>query len=208
MGRPVIPASMTTPLGSHADPITPARQSVSAVRAIFLVGFMGAGKTSVGKFLGRRLGWAFEDLDSRIQGREGRTVEQIFRESGEAEFRRAETEALRELLEDLGSAHRVVALGGGAFVQPENAALLEPPDLASVFLDGPVEELFRRCRKQDVDRPLRGTLGQFQQLYQLRRPHYMKAAVYIDTSGQDIEGVAGEVFRKVFGPQNDLRRGT
>jgi len=198
---------MTTPLGSHADPITPERQSASAVRAIFLVGFMGAGKTSVGKVLGRRLGWAFEDLDNRVQARERRTVEQIFRESGEADFRRAETAALRELLEDLGSAPRVVALGGGAFVQPENAALLEPPDLTSVFLDGPVEELFRRCRKQGVDRPLRGTLEQFQQLYQLRRPHYMKAAVYIDTGGQDIEGVANEVFRKVIGPQNDLRSG-
>ena len=199
---------MTTPLGSPADPITPARQSVSTVRAIFLVGFMGAGKTSVGKILARRLGWVFEDLDHRIEAREGRTVEQIFRESGEADFRRIETAALRELLEGLGSAHRVVALGGGAFPQPENAALLGPPDLASVFLDGPVEELFRRCHKQDVDRPLRGTLEGFQQLYQLRRPLYMKATVYVDTCGKDVEAVANEVSRKVIGPQNDLRSGT
>jgi shikimate kinase len=194
---------MTTPLGSHADPTTPARQSASTVRAIFLVGFMGAGKTSVGKVLGRRLGWAFEDLDDRIQAREGRTVEEIFRDSGEPSFRRAETAALRELLDELGSSPRVIAMGGGAFVQPENTALLQRADVASVFLDGPVEELFRRCNQQQVDRPLRGTLEQFQQLYEIRQPLYRKAAVRVETYGKDVEAVANEVSRILEIPQKD-----
>jgi shikimate kinase len=194
---------MRTPSGSHADPKTPARQSASTVRAIFLVGFMGAGKTSVGKVLGRRLGWLFEDLDDRVHSREGRTVEQIFRESGEAGFRRAETSGLRELLEELGPSHRVVALGGGAFVQAENAALLDRADVASVFLDGPAEELFRRCHKQQMERPLRGTLDQFQKLYQQRRPLYMKATVSIDTTGKDVETVASEILRNVGVPQKN-----
>ena len=80
---------------------------------------MGAGKTSVGKALSQDLGWPFEDLDDRLESREGRTVEQIFRESGEQAFRRAETAALRELLDELGPAPKIVALGGGAFVQRE-----------------------------------------------------------------------------------------
>jgi shikimate kinase len=173
------------------------------VRAIFLVGFMGAGKTSVGKVLGRRLGWPFEDLDDRIQSRERRSVEQIFRESGEAAFRQAETAALRELLDAPYSAPRVVALGGGAFVQPQNAALLAQSGVVSIFLDGPVEELFRRCHKQQVDRPLRGNLEQFQQLYESRRPLYQKAVMHIDTAGKDVESVADEVSRILEIPQKD-----
>ena len=72
-----------------------ARISPPGVRAIVLVGFMGAGKTSVGKALGQRLGWPFEDLDDRIQARMGHTIEQIFQNRGESDFRRAETAALR-----------------------------------------------------------------------------------------------------------------
>src|SRR5579862_7206074 len=97
---------------------------VSGVRAVVLVGFMGAGKSSVGAALSRRLGWPFEDLDERIQAREQRSIEQIFRESGEAEFRRLEHQALRSLVGELDSA-KVVALGGGAFAQAINASLLE-----------------------------------------------------------------------------------
>jgi shikimate kinase len=191
---------MKTVSGSHAGPKTPARQSSSTVRAIFLVGFMGAGKTSVGKALAARLGWAFEDLDVRIETREGRAVEQIFRESGEPAFRLAETAALREALFALGAAPRVIALGGGAFVQAENAALLATPGLATVFLDGPVGVLFERCYKQAVDRPLRGDLEQFRKLYELRRPLYAAASVRIDTTGKDVETVAEEVSRKVTNP--------
>jgi shikimate kinase len=192
-----------SPFAMPTNDPTELRPSASPVRAIFLVGFMGAGKTSVGKVLSRRLGWPFEDLDDRIQARERRTVEQIFRESGETAFREAETAALREMLDELGSSPRVIALGGGAFVQSENAALLQREDVASVFLDGPVEELFRRCNKQQIDRPLRGSWEQFQLLHQLRLPLYRKAAVRIETGGKDIEGVAVEVSRILQIPQPD-----
>jgi shikimate kinase len=163
------------------------------VRAVFLVGFMGAGKTTVGRALSRRLGLPFEDLDDRIQRREGKTIEQIFRESGEAEFRKAEAAALRELLGELGSSARVVALGGGAFVQPENAALIEAAPVHSVFLDAPVKELLRRCEGQASPRPLRQGSEQFRALYEKRRGFYMKAALRIDTNGKDVDTVAAEV---------------
>jgi shikimate kinase len=170
-----------------------ARDRVSGVRTVFLVGFMGAGKTSVGRALSRRLGLPFEDLDDRIQLREGKTIEQIFRESGEAEFRRAETAALRELLAELGSSRRVVGLGGGAFVQPDNAALIEDAKVHSVFLDAPVEELLRRCVEEATSRPLRQNPEQFRGLYEKRRGSYVRASVRIETGGKDIDTVAAEV---------------
>jgi shikimate kinase len=171
------------------NPLAQARE----LRTVFLVGFMGAGKTSVGRALSHRLGLPFEDLDDRIQQREGKTIEQIFRESGEAEFRQAESAALRELLGELGSSFRVVALGGGAFVQPGNAALIEEAKVHSVFLDAPVDELLRRCEEEPTKRPLRQDARQFRELYEARRRSYMKAIVRIETTGKDVDTVAAEV---------------
>lgn len=170
-----------------------AREAAPRVRAIFLVGFMGAGKTSVGRVLSRRLGWPFEDLDDRIVTREGRLIKEIFRDSGEAEFRRVESAALRELLGELGLSPRVVALGGGAFAQAENAALLEEAGVHSVFLDAPVEELFRRCEQEQRERPLRQNAKQFRELYEKRRASYMRAKLRVETNGKDVDAVAAEV---------------
>jgi shikimate kinase len=160
---------------------------------IALVGFMGAGKTSTGEVLSRRLGWPFEDLDDWIELRQGSSVEQIFQEHGEAGFRRAEHAALKELLEKLASAPKVLALGGGAFAQPENRDLLAKAPIASVFLDAPVEELFNRCRLQGKQRPLFGSLEQFRRLHDKRQEHYCKARYRVDTSGKEVEAVASEV---------------
>ena len=114
-------------------------QSGPGSTALFLVGFMGAGKTSVGQSLARNLNWTFEDLDERIEQREQRTVPQIFRDFGEAEFRRAEHAALEDVLEEIRSgAVKIVALGGGAFVQEQNATLLGASEVPTVFLDAPV----------------------------------------------------------------------
>ena len=170
-----------------------AREGAGNRRSIFLVGFMGAGKTSVGRALSQRLGLPFEDLDDRIQQRESKTIEQIFRQSGEAGFRKAETAALREVLVELASSIGVVALGGGAFVQSENAALIEEAKAHSIFLDAPVEELLRRCDAESKERPLRQNAKQFCELYEKRRLSYMKAAVRIDTNGKDVEAIAAEV---------------
>lgn len=170
-----------------------ARDRLPELRTVFLVGFMGAGKTTVGQALSRRLGLPFEDLDDRIQLREGKSIEQIFRESGEAEFRKVETAALRELLAEIRSSLRVVALGGGAFVQPVNASLIEQAEVHSVFLDAPVEELRRRCEAAPNVRPLRQSLTRFRELYETRRQFYMKARVRIETNGKDVDAIAAEV---------------
>ncbi len=186
-------ASMRSRPGARPVVNPVAGESVPEIRAIFLVGFMGAGKTSVGRVLSGRLGWPFEDLDDRIVAREGRPIAEIFRDSGEAEFRRAESAALRELLGELRLSPRVVALGGGAFVQAENSALIEKAQVHSVFLDAPAEELFRRCEREQRERPLRQNAKQFRELYEQRRASYMKAKLRIETNGKDVDMVAAEV---------------
>jgi shikimate kinase len=175
-----------------------------------LIGFMGAGKSSVGRALGEQLGWMFEDLDERIERREGRRVAEIFRDSGQAGFRRAEHAALKELLTELrAGAERIVALGGGAFVQKHNARLIEAGDVPTVFLDASVEELWKRCRQQaeqqDTERPLLGSRESFRELYQARRLHYLKASFRQETGGKTIEEIAAEVIQALG---LDRRRGS
>jgi shikimate kinase len=189
-----LPPYMSTRPGGPSD--TTKSASVSGVRAVVLVGFMGAGKSSVGVALSRRLGWPFEDLDDRIQAREQRSIEQIFRQSGEAVFRQLEHAALRSLVHELG-ASKVVALGGGAFAQANNATLLEEARWSTIFLDAPAEELFRRCQQQQLERPLLGDVKEFHRLYEDRRPCYLKAGLRIETAGKDVEEVAAEAIARL-----------
>lgn len=168
----------------------PASRSAMGVSAVFLVGFMAAGKTSVGQELARRLGWEFVDLDTRIEHRERQSVPEIFQSRGEPSFRAAETAALRDLTARL-ERDSVVALGGGAFVQEMNRELLR--DWPSVFLEAPVDELWRRCSEDSAERPLRNSLDQFNLLYQQRLPFYRQAAVVVDTSAKDISSICSEI---------------
>jgi len=176
--------------------------STKAPTSIFLVGFMGAGKTSVGRALGQRLNWLFEDLDERIERRQRRSVAEIFRDSGEPAFRRAEHNALREVLDELGGGSlRIVALGGGAFVQEENADLLLASGLPTVFLDAPVDELWQRClnqaEKHQTERPLLSNRDRFRELCETRRQSYARASLTIQTGNREVEAVAAEIAKKL-----------
>lgn len=179
---------------SRRDVEAPAARCEAQVRAVILVGFMGAGKTSVGRALGARLGWSFQDLDDRVQAREGRTVAEIFRESGEPAFRRAEQAALRELLAETEiGPPLILALGGGAFVESSNASLLQNPGTPTVYLDAPADELWRRCGADGVVRPLRSDQDAFRRLYEMRRPKYMLARLRVETGGREIDRIVNEI---------------
>ena len=169
----------------------------SPLCGIFLVGFMGAGKTSVGRALAEKLAWDFEDLDTRIEARERLTVAEIFRKHGESGFREREHVALRTLLEEHDSTSPiVVALGGGAFVQPENMSLLSLAERPSVFLDTPVEDLWERCKAPgEPERPLRTVPVQFRALHERRLAHYEQAAIRIETAGKTIQQIAEEIVQ-------------
>jgi|GraSoiStandDraft_58_1057296.scaffolds.fasta_scaffold482628_1 shikimate kinase len=160
------------------------------VRAIFLVGFMGSGKSSVGQELARRLRWDFLDLDAQIESRESLTIPEIFRNHGEPGFRLVETRALCELTEAL-ERDTVVALGGGAFAQEKNRALIR--HWPAVFLEAPVDELWRRSSEEKDIRPLRKDREQFAELYAERLPSYRQAAVAVETAGKDLVSICAEI---------------
>jgi shikimate kinase len=144
---------------------------------LYLVGFMGAGKTSVAAALGRRLGWRSEDVDERIETRERRSVARIFVDRGEVYFRQVERDVLSDLLP---IRNVVVATGGGTFVDPANrAAILK--DGAVAWLDLPLSRVIERI-PPDGRRPLAADLVQMEELYLRRRVAYAEAHVRIDAA--------------------------
>ena len=178
------------------------KRASSPVNAVFLVGFMGAGKSSVGRALGQRLNWVFEDLDDRIERRTGGRIADIFRDSGEDAFRQAEHEALQEVLQELrGGVTRIVALGGGAFVQEKNARLLASQRATTLFLDAPVEELWERCCRQaselGTERPLLRSKDEFRELHKQRSKGYSSASVRFETGDRPVEAIADEIVKKL-----------
>ena len=178
---------MTAPLESPSSP------SKLTFNGIFLVGFMGAGKTSVGHALAKTLGWRFVDLDERIVLRAGRSVAEIFAQEGETKFREMEHAELRRLLDEFQSENTVVSLGGGAWTQPTNVALITKASLPVFFLDAPVEELWRRCRPEHGLRPLLQDKIGFSNLYTARRPAYLDGTLRVETHERSVEEVARHI---------------
>jgi shikimate kinase len=146
---------------------------------IYITGFMGSGKTTVGRMVAERLGWDFVDLDSDIEAREHETVAHIFETRGEAEFRRIETEAIKRWLKKIECGiPTVIALGGGAFVQSVNYEILGNNGI-SVWLDCSLEVAEARIATTD-DRPLARDKEAFRQLFKERRVLYGRADFRID----------------------------
>ncbi|HKD45475.1 MAG TPA: shikimate kinase [Candidatus Angelobacter sp.] len=166
----------------------------ASARRVCLIGFMGAGKTSVGRALGRRLGWPFHDLDEVIENRQGKSVAALFAEDGEPAFRRAESAALEDLLTGKNAGgNLVVALGGGGFVQPYNRSVLAKSGVITVLLEAPIDELRRRCVRDGRKRPLAGDEAQFARLFAERHTTYSLARVRVDTMNKPVEQIAGEI---------------
>ena len=144
---------------------------------IYLVGFMGAGKTTLAQALARRLGWQAEDVDALIETRERRSVVDIFARDGEPYFRALERQVIYSLLP---LRHAVVATGGGTFVDPENRAAINA-DGVSVWLDVPLDGLLTRI-PADGRRPLANDRLQLAMMYESRRLAYQQAQVRLDAS--------------------------
>ena len=151
---------------------------------LYLVGFMGCGKSVIGAQLAERLGWEFGDLDTDIVSAEGVSIAEIFDTRGEDEFRRIESEALLNRVRTVQSGKPLVlALGGGAFVQPRNHQLVEDNGV-SIWLDCPLS-LIRRRLAGSTGRPLARDPKKFELLYYTRREGYALANYHIEIAGDD-----------------------
>ncbi len=160
---------------------------------IYLVGFMGCGKTTVGRMLARRLGWRFADLDDDIESRQQMTINEIFDRLGEEEFRRLEHEALKKRIADIArGVPWVMAVGGGCFAQPRNYELISNNGI-SIWLDAPLEMIRARIAGS-ATRPLARDPEKFEELYRARRPAYEKADYRIEVSS----GGSSEVVEKIL----------
>jgi shikimate kinase len=156
------------------------------LRRIALTGFMGAGKTTIGRLLATRLGWDFLDLDAYIESRTGMTVPAIFVTHGEPHFRQLESSALASAL---GRPNLVLALGGGTPEGLTNRLLLEQtPGTSTIFLDAPFPALFDRCMMQALnsgatERPVLADPATAEARFLVRQPIYRRLARHtIDTA--------------------------
>ena len=161
---------------------------------VVLIGFMGAGKTTVGRALAGSLHWNFLDLDDLIEQREHMSVAEIFASSGEAAFRRIESAALTALLQDRNAgSDLVLALGGGAFVQKQNRDALDSAGAITVLLEAPVDELRRRCQAESKVRPLAQQNARFDELFTARRADYALARFTVQTLDKPVQQVTAEI---------------
>ncbi|HEY83768.1 MAG TPA: shikimate kinase [Chloroflexi bacterium] len=159
---------------------------------IILTGFMGTGKSSVGRALAEHLGWLFLDMDALIEKREGRSVRRIFEEAGEATFRQLESDLCRELADWRGY---VIATGGGTLVNPKNLATLARHHI--VCLDCEPETLWERLAFAD-DRPMLDSADKktrLLNLLQARQPAYARIQHHVDATRLSIDEVVDKILR-------------
>jgi shikimate kinase len=161
---------------------------------VVLVGFMGAGKSSVGRRLARRLGFRFLDLDRSIEERAGASVRDLFRDLGEPAFRVLEEEAARAAADLVRT---VVAAGGGAFATQATRAVLQSGAL-TVWLQCSLDDVLQRV-PADGSRPLAGNREIMQALLAEREPSYRQADVAVDTSGRTPREVVDRIVELIEG---------
>jgi shikimate kinase len=161
---------------------------------LYLVGFMGSGKTAVGQLLAEELGWPFVDVDDDIEKAQGVSIAEIFDQRGEAEFRQMEKEALRKRVREVECGRpMVLALGGGAFLDPENRKMLEERGV-TLWLDCSFPRICDRLEGQ-THRPLARDPDQFRKLFDDRREVYAQAEYRIEADSDDPAAVVAEILK-------------
>jgi shikimate kinase len=159
-------------------------------KVIYLLGFMGSGKSTVGQLLANALGWPLIDLDTVIEAGQGLSIREIFENSGEPFFRQIERAALTEACK---AEPAVIALGGGTFAQPPNVDLVRESGGTTIWLDCPPEILRARCEGLE-NRPLFRDAQSFNQLLMERLPYYRLADFRISTEGRNPQEVVEQIL--------------
>ena len=164
------------------------------MKNIVLVGFMGTGKSSVGRILARRLGREFIDIDRYLEEKEKRKIREIFEKEGEPYFRSIEKEAVRHWAQKRGV---VITTGGGAVMDPDNWSALKEGGLLVTLLASPVV-IYDRV-KNSKNRPLlkdrQDLKAEIAEMLAQRKPYYEKSDYYFDTDGKTASQVARMILR-------------
>lgn len=158
-------------------------------KRVYLTGFMGAGKTTVGRALAEQLCVPMIDTDSYIEEKVGKPIKQIFAEEGEEAFRRYEREFLRTLPPD----KLIVTTGGGMVIQPENREWMKQTGTV-IYLHCEFAEIMRRLADDDTRPLFSNKQAEFQRLWEQRLPYYSEAHIVIDTTGKRVEEIVQEIM--------------
>ena len=161
-------------------------------KQIYLVGFMGSGKSTIGPILAREMKRPFHDLDELIEKEQKQTIADIFASQGEPFFRELESHSLvqSQYLDPC-----VMALGGGAFVSEFNRNFISKHGV-SVWLRVPLQLAKTRCENSE-DRPLARNLGQWQSLFKVREIHYSLADIQVEVEWKSPEQIAAEIQKRL-----------
>lgn len=212
--------------GPAGPELSPTPSPPALPRRVVLTGFMGAGKSTVGRLLAARLRWPFLDIDSLITAEHGLSVASIFAHDGEEHFRRLEAEAIARVLD---SAHEhnqaIVALGGGAIETEAVRQMLfdEPvsvPGAVTIFLTAPLPELLARCHaapwttqttcdeaeEETAVRPLLAAPEPAEDRLAHRLPYYRRAHLTVDTSGVPPTEVVDRILAWLASPDTSIPR--
>lgn len=161
---------------------------------IYIVGFMGSGKTTIGRMFADEIGWRFADLDDDIEHAQHRSISEIFATCGEEEFRRIEFEAIQHRVRAVcRGVPMVLALGGGAFTRPDTIKLLNENGI-TVWVDTSFEIVRKRVQASD-HRPLARDMERFERLYRERRAYYAQAEFRVTVPVNDSRAALADLLK-------------
>lgn len=161
---------------------------------IYLVGFMASGKSTIGRALADQIGWTFVDIDTEIEARAGKRITEIFAEVGEPVFRDLETAVLKAHIAHVEVGQpRVIALGGGAFIQERNWQMVVNNGI-TVWLDCPFDTVRRRLG-DDTTRPLAANRNGLGKLFDDRRPLYARADYRVAVDTDHIDEIVTRILK-------------
>lgn len=174
-------------------------QTTEKPERFFLTGYMGAGKTTVGKLLAKHLGYGFIDTDKELTQRHGKSMSQLFEAIGEAAFRHAECELIRELSTER---HLVISTGGGTLVHDDPLHIAKESGTL-IYLKAPVDVLFERVIFSPKDRPMLDVPHAeevFTERFHLREPYYLQAHIHVDADRRHPERVIQQILKQLSDP--------
>lgn len=169
-------------------------EKVTSMRKIYLVGFMGCGKSAIGRRLSYALRMPYYDMDHEIVRQQGMSIPEIFEKYGEDHFRQLETEFLRNFRDEAC----IIATGGGVAMKEQNRRIMRRTGLV-FFLDATFEDIYKRI-KNDKNRPIvqRSTKSELEQLYYYRRKFYRQAGhIRVFTKGRTIKQIVDYIVFQV-----------